>query len=133
MTHTSKIDWWILAAIALAAAVLLVGRNYWIGAPVLLILVLCAYPQSYETTPHGLLVRAALTRQLIPYEAITFVGSGEDTRTGFVPPGDRIKIQYGLASELLVTPANRDAFLRDLAAHTPHLTRLGRKLVAAMA
>ncbi|MBZ5725915.1 MAG: PH domain-containing protein [Acidobacteriia bacterium] len=125
MTHTSRFDWWLLPAIALAIAVLLITHNYWVGGPVLLVLALCAYPQSYQTTPEGLLVRAALTRQLIPYESIMSIGPGER--------GNRIRIQYGLASELLVAPADRDAFLRDMAAHTPHLTRLGRKLMAIFA
>jgi len=133
MTHTSKTDWWILAAIALGVVVLLVSRNYWVAGPVLLILVLCAYPQSYQTTPHGLVVRAALVRQLIPYQAISYVGAGDERHDDSAFSGGRIKIRYGLASEVVVTPANRDAFLRDLAAHTPHLTRLGRKLVAAYA
>ena len=49
MTHKSKVDVYILAAIALAIFVFLLG-DYWIAGPILLVLVLCAYPQSYETT-----------------------------------------------------------------------------------
>ncbi len=122
MTHTSKFDWWLLPAIALTIVVLLATHNYWVGGPVLLVLMLCAYPQSFQTTQEGLLVRAALTRQLIRYESITFIGPAET--------GDRIRIQYGLASELLIAPADRDAFLRDMANRSPHLIKRGPRMLS---
>ena len=78
MTHQAKIDWWMAAAIALAILVLLLGVNYWIAGPVLLVLLICAYPQSYKTTQEGLLIRGGLWRRQIPYEVITFVGPVAD-------------------------------------------------------
>jgi hypothetical protein len=122
MTHSAKVDWWIVAAILAVITVILLGGNYWIAGPVLLVLYFWAYPQSYETTPRGLLVHAALTRQLIPYEAITFIGRSR-----------RIDIRYGAGSRLFLTPADPDAFLADMAAHTPHLTKRVQPLVVALA
>jgi len=125
MTHDAKYDWWIVAAIALDLLVLLVGGYYWITAPVLLVLAICAYPQSYVTTSTGLLVRAGLVHRSIPYQAITFAGM--DDATG------KVTIQYGLNSRLWIVPADPAGFLRDLAQRAPHLTRRGRRLMAAFA
>jgi hypothetical protein len=133
MTHQAKIDWWIAAAIVLAISVLLLGGNYWIAGPVLLVLLLCAYPQSYVTAPAGLLIRGGLWRRLIPYQVITFVGPISDDRGNLVLSADRVRIQYGLASELLIAPADPHAFFADIAAHTPHLIKRGYKLVLAFA
>ena len=135
MTHHSKVDVYILAAIVLAIVVFVLG-DYWIAGPILLILLLCAYPQSYETTPRGLVVRTALTRQLIPYETISYIGPAEEDRTTFslaVFTADRILIQYGLASDLLIAPANQRAFFADMAKRTPHLIQRGQRLIAAFA
>lgn len=124
MTHQAKMDWWMAAAIALAILVLLLGVNYWIAGPVLLVLLICAYPQSYKTTQEGLVIRGGLWRRHIPYEVITFVGP---------VAADRVRIQYGLASELRIAPADPRVFLADIAKHTPHLIRRGYKLVPAFA
>jgi hypothetical protein len=124
MTHQAEFDWWLAVAIALAVIVLLLGVNYWIAGPVLLVLLICAYPQSYKTTREGLLIRGGLWRRSIPYEAITFVGPAA---------ADRVRIQYGLASELRIAPADPRVFLADIARHTPHLIKRGYKLVPAFA
>jgi hypothetical protein len=124
MTHQAKMDWWMAAAIGLAVMVLLLGVNYWIAGPVLLVLLICAYPQSYKTTREGLLIRGGLWRRRIPYDAITFVAP---------IAADRVRIQYGLASELRIAPADARVFLADIAKHTPHLIKRGYKLVAAFA
>ena len=119
MTYDAKFDWWLAAVIVAAIALLVVGGNYWVGGPVLAVLLLCAYPQSYETTPAGLVVRAAFVRQLIPYRVITFVG----------PSATRVKIRFGLRSELVIAPADQEKFLADLSARTPHLCRQGEARV----
>jgi hypothetical protein len=125
MTHDAKYDWRIVAAIALDLMVFLIGRDYWITLPVLLVLAICAYPQTYVTTATGLIVRAGLVRRSIPYQAITSVGVADST--------GEVEIQYGLRSELRIAPVDPAGFLGDLAKRTPHLTRRGRKLTAAFA
>ena len=108
----------IVAAIVL----LVVGGNYWVGGPVLGVLLLSAYPQTYETTPSGLVVRAVLGRQLIPYRVMTFVG----------PSAARVRIRYGLGSEVLIAPAQQEKFLADVAARTPHLAGRERRSSSIM-
>ena len=112
------------AAIALAIIVLLLGVDYWIAGPVLFVLLICAYPQSYKTTGERLLIRGGLWRRSIPYGAITFVGPISE---------DRVRIQYGIASELRIEPEDPRVFVADIARHTPHLIKRGYKLVAAFA
>ena len=111
MTHDAKFDWWSVGAIVFGVLVLLAGGNYWIAGPVLLVLVLCAYPQSYVTTSAGLLVRAGVMRCLIPYQNITFIEPVE---------ADTVKVQYGRNS-LLLAPEDPEAFFRDLANRVPNL------------
>ena len=132
MTHRSKVDVYILAAILLAILVFVMG-DYWIAGPVLLILFLCAYPQSYVTTSDALVVRTALRRHVIPYRAISFIGPMADDPEKVPLTADSIRIQYGPAAEVLIAPADRDAFFRDMAARTPHLIKRGRRLFAAFA
>ena len=120
MIHTAKTDWWIASAIAINVIALLLGASYWLGVPVLVVLFLCAYPQSYQTTCEGLLVRAALTRTLIPYRVITSVDPA---------PRGCVRIRYGLAGKLVIAPANREMFLADVAKRAPHLVRRGHALV----
>jgi hypothetical protein len=111
MTHTSKVEVWLLAAILYTVAVLLLGGNPWIGVPVLICLLYIAYPQRYITAPDALRVSAGLVRWTIPYRAITFVR----------PRGNRIAIGVGTAPELLLTPEDPAAFVADVTKHAPHL------------
>jgi hypothetical protein len=120
MQYSSRIDWCALAAVAAAIGAILSGASYWIGGPVLLVLLLCAYPQSYETTARGLIVHDALTRRVIPYAAIMLVSPA---------PRGRLRIQHGLAGAISLAPVKPECFLADIAAHAPHLTRRGRELV----
>ena len=113
MTHIAKIDWWSVAAVAFGVLVILAGGDFWIAAPVLLVLALCAYPQTYVTTSAGLLVRAGIMRRLIPYQNITVVEPVE---------ADAVKVQYG-QNALFLAPADPDAFFRDLVNRVPHLGR----------
>jgi hypothetical protein len=125
MAHKSRIDWCVLASIALAIGAAALRATCWIAGPVLLVLLLWAYPQTYKTTDQGLVVRDALTRRLIPYEQITWAGPGASR---VLRPG-RLRLQYGMGSELDLAPADREGLLADLAARAPHLARRGNQLV----
>lgn len=105
MIHSGKFDWWSVAAIAFGLAAVLAGADLWIATPVLVVLALCAWPQSYVTTPAGLLVRAGLMRRMIPYRNITVVEPVTE---------DTVKVQYG-GNSLFLEPEDPDAFFRDLA------------------
>jgi hypothetical protein len=124
MTHSSKVDVYIVFAIALAIVVFMMG-DYWIAGPVLLVLFLSAYPQSYETAAQALVIHTALGKQVIPYRVISFIGP--------VSEGGVIRIRFGLASELRISPADPDLFFADMATHTPHLVKRGQRLVGAYA
>jgi hypothetical protein len=123
MTYRSKVDVWMLAAIALAWAALLAGADRWIVAPMLVILTMCAYPETYATTPAGLVVRGVLSRRLVPYERMAFVGAA----------GCRVRVDCRPGWQMFIAPADRDAFLSDISARAPHLLRCGERLVAAFA
>src|SRR5579872_3565176 len=125
MIHPNRNDWWLVAAFALAIAASLGVGLYWIGVPSLMLFVLCIYPQKYETTDHGLFIRAPLFRRLIPYGAITKAEPCTGGRS-LALALDAVSIRYGLKNELRISPADRDAFLADLAAHAPHLKRRGQ-------
>ena len=120
MTYSSRIDWCALAGALAGIAAILLGVSYWIGGPVLLVLLLCAYPQTYETRDGGLIVHDSLARRRIRYHAITLVSP--------VSRG-RLRIQHGPAGSIVLAPADPKSMLADLAAHTPHLIRRGEQLV----
>ena len=119
MTYSSRLDWYTCAGILLVIAAVLVGANYWVCGPVLLVLLLSAYPKSYETTAAALVVREPLATRQIPYGAITSAALDRG----------RVRICFGLASEIRIAPADVRAFLADVASHTPHLVRRGEDLV----
>lgn len=130
MQHKAKIDWWIAAAMLGGIAAPLLGRAYWVSGLILLALLVCAYPQTYETTSDGLLIRAGLIRKLIPYAAITAIGPSSDKSSSFALSLDRVKIQYGSGKAVLIAPADQDVFFKDIAMRTPQLVRRGFDLVS---
>jgi hypothetical protein len=119
MTYSSKLELPVCAGILLVVVAVLLGANYWICGPVLLVLLLSAYPKWYETTASALVVHEALLTRRIPYAAITAAA----------PAQGRLRIRFGLASEIALAPADARAFLADVASHTPHLVRRGDGLV----
>lgn len=119
MTHRSKLELWLFATIFYGVVVLALWGDYWVGAPVLLILLILSFPHSYELAPDALRVRTAINRWVIPYRAITFVR----------PSGERVAIRVGDHEEMVLAPADPEAFYRDVAAHARHLVARGRQLV----
>jgi hypothetical protein len=107
MTHKAKVDWWIAAALLLGIAAPLAGGGLWMTIPLFLAVGICGYPQYYQTTETGLVVRAGLIRREIPYDAISAVE----------PEGGRVRVQYGANAGLDLVPADSRAFLEDVAAH----------------
>jgi hypothetical protein len=105
MTYSSKLELPVCAGILLVAASVLLGASYWICSPVLLVLLLCAYPKSYETAAAALVVHEALTKRQIPYAAITSAALERG----------QVRLRFGLASEISLAPAEVRAFLADVA------------------
>jgi hypothetical protein len=125
MKHSARIDWCVFAAIALAIAATFWGVSAWITGPETLILMLCAYPQSYETIDSGVQVHDAVASRLIPYGAITQVAPAKSSM--WLPA--RIRVQYGLSSEIYLAPADQAAFLAAVEGRSPHLVRRGTQLM----
>jgi hypothetical protein len=129
MRHKAKIDWWIAVALLGGIGAPLLGKAYWVSGLILLAYLAFLLPQSYETTPEGLLIRAGLYRKLIPYASITAVGPCSDTRSGLALSMDRLKISYGSGKEFHIAPADQEGFMADLAMRTPQLVKRGFDLV----
>jgi hypothetical protein len=132
MHHNAKIDWWIAAAVTIGVLIPAAQGQYGVAALPLLILLGCCAPQSYQTTPEGLLIRAGLVRRFIPYGSITFIGPGSGSYSLGLSR-DQVRIQYGTASEISIAPADPARFLADLESHTAHLQRRGRNLIPVFA
>jgi hypothetical protein len=120
MTHRSKLEVWLFGAIFYVVLALALWGDYWVGAPVLLILLILSFPHSYVLAPDALRVRAGITRWVIPYRAITFVR----------PRGERVSIRMGAHEDLVLAPADPQAFCADVAARARHLVPRGEGLVA---
>ena len=129
MRHAAKVDWYIVVAILAGILAPLLSHAYWAGGLVLGILLVAVYPQSYQTTPDGLLIRSGLTRRLVPYQAITFIGPSRSGQSSVALSVDRVKVEWAPSSEVLIAPADPAAFLADVAARAPHLAIRGRNLV----
>jgi len=109
MIYQSRPATGVYAGIVAAATALFLHVGYWIAGPLLLTLLLCAYPQSYELAEIELIVNDALTRRRIPYRAIA--AAERD--------GRRVRIRYGLGSEIVLAPVDVSAFLEALAPRLP--------------
>jgi hypothetical protein len=119
MTYSSKLELPVCAGILLVVAAILLGAHYWVCGPVLLVLLLCAYPKRYETTVAALVVHEALLTRRIPYAVITSAAREQG----------RVRIRFGLASEIALAPSDARALLEDVGSRTPHLVRRGDGLV----
>lgn len=145
--HRSKKDTWLVSVVASAGLALGGAAAYQllahgIGHPPTWILLLAflfysavvlifAYPVSYEITPRDLLIRSGLTRSRIMLSSIETV---QPTRSPISSPAlslDRLQIGYrekGKLTSTLISPENKDAFLNDLAQRAEGLQRRGDKI-----
>ena len=131
MRHAAKIEWWMVL-IALAGVLApLQSRSYWASGIVAGVALISAFPQSHETTPRGLMIRTGLRRRLIPYGAITFIGPSPATGGRTALAANRVKIGWGRGLEAVIAPADPGAFLADMAARTPQLSKRGLDLVVS--
>jgi hypothetical protein len=138
MRYKAKVDWWIGASIVIGLiAPVVVARQFAAGSMYCLPVAVWAlvfgfcYPQSYETTATGLVIRAGLSKRTIPYAGITAVRPSSDSRSALALSLDRIQIEYG-AGELLIAPQDQAAFFADLALRAPQLSKRGQDLVIAL-
>jgi Bacterial PH domain len=143
--YVSKRDGWLVAVIwgatALGLAALLPALNAARSEPLarLGLLAMCAglgigpwvlYRTGYAFEHATLRISCGLFRWRVPFAEISRV---EPSRNPLSSPAcslDRFVIQYG-KREIMISPADREGFLRRLAAVCPHLRLVGERLGAA--
>jgi hypothetical protein len=138
MRYGGKIDWWIglgvLTGILTPIAIAVTAKSlpmYAVFAGVCIIVFGFCFPQSYETTKSELVVRAGLRKIRIPYAQITHVGPSSDSRSALALSLDRVLIEYQ-SGAVLIAPENRSAFIGDVQAHAPQLSKRGQDLVLSL-
>lgn len=130
MLYKAKVDWMVRVSMLVgivAPALIAIMQNWpWMSMASLLAAALVfgmSYPQSYETGPDSLIIKAGRTTRVISYAQIKGVKPSND---------GRLAINYGIG-DLLIAPQNAEAFTDDLAKRTPQLLRRGAELVMAAA
>jgi hypothetical protein len=148
MTYNSKKDWWLFGLVWVVVLGLLAvglfnlfmpsgnpafGRELMrAGFGALLAVLLTTYPLNYEITETELVARSGLLRWRVPLADIQEV---RPTRSAASAPAwslDRLRIGYlkgGRSRALLVSPSDKRAFMRDLAAAAPGLELRGDRVV----
>src|SRR5262245_15261903 len=87
------------------------------------------YRARYEVTPSDLIVRVGPFRRTVPLDAITEVFPTRNPESGPAPSLDRLQVNYrrqnGENRYTLISPKDKEAFLRDLASAAPRLRSTG--------
>jgi hypothetical protein len=148
MIHHAKVDWWLAALLgsvglielAAGAAVLVVGLTTGnpepkaalaigaslVGGGVLFGLILWGlYKIRYEVTSSELIVRFGPFCSRLPLNAIVEVFPTHNPLSAPAPSLDRLRINYrrknGKMWFALISPKDREGFVRDLASAAPQL------------
>jgi hypothetical protein len=144
--YRSKVDWWLVPLLALppvvlvavCAALLFSGKTSelpWLLLPLLLVFGIyfgLVFPMRYGIDDAQLLVRFGLCTQRIPLADISEVHPTHNPLSSPALSLDRLHVQYGrgLFKAVMISPAERDRFLDDLA-RKAGLRREGDRLVRA--
>ena len=128
-TYKSKMDWWVFLALGVSAfiGIRVVLRLLEEGRPApVLILALAGFVGplwfvsaiSYRLTPDTLNVRCGLLRWKIPLKLVRSVEETRDMTSAPALSMDRLRINYGASDYVLISPKDKQEFLRDLKALT---------------
>jgi Bacterial PH domain len=128
--YKSKIDWWLLIILASAMAaslyasaeiVLASSPSAWwllavtagigIGLPLWLLLA-----TNYILETRQLLVRSGPFKWKVPIADITSITATSNPLSGPALSLDRLRIEYGRGSAIMISPRNKDQFLREIEA-----------------
>lgn len=128
--YKSKIDGWLAAilvasmAVALVASVSVVlaagSRAWWVvlltgglgvGLPIWLLL-----GTDYVLEPAQLLVRSGPFRWRVPIAEITAITPTSNPLSSPALSLNRLRIEYGRGSAIMISPRDKERFLRDLEA-----------------
>jgi hypothetical protein len=89
---------------------------------------LLALPTRYELHAAELVIRSGVIRYRVPYAAITSVAPSHNPLSAPAWSLDRLRIDYGKRFAL-ISPKDREGFLRELQRRVPALGREGERLV----
>ncbi len=137
--YPSKIDRWLLVVLILSY-----GLGAWaclealiapdtpadrvIGAVVLgmlLATLLLVFPCRYRLTHSALHIRCGIIRSRVPLDAIERVRPTRNPLASAALSLDRLRIDYRtgrFTRSVMISPRDREGFLRELSARAPHLT-----------
>jgi hypothetical protein len=129
--YRSKVDWWLalilcvppVASIAVCLALVLGGKTsevVWGIVSVLLVFAIyfgLVFPMRYGLDDTHLIVRFGLCRQRIPLADISEVYPTHNPLSSPALSLDRLHVQFGqgVFKAVMISPADRDRFLDDLA------------------
>jgi hypothetical protein len=150
--HYAKVDWWLAAllggtaAVEVGAAALVLALGLTRGDPdlptalfiagtlagsglLIGVLLWGCYRTRYEISPPDLVVRFGPFGSRLPLDALEEVSPTRNPLSAPAPSLDRLRINYrtqrGALTYALVSPKDKEAFIRDLAAAAPGLRRTG--------
>lgn len=128
VTFKSKIDTWVLVVVLLVVSLAILAADAvaatesalgWIAAGilalfgVLLPLWILTYTR-YELGDRTLEVRCGPFRWTVPIDEISDVSSTQNAARGPALSMQRLRLRYGNGRSLLISPDNRDIFVRSL-------------------
>ena len=140
LTFPSKVDWWIVAlmAIPLGISIVVVGSALranpplpavllMVGIEVLVLALIVGTLRStrYEVTDPEVIVRSPPFRWRIEIESIESIRPSRSPASSPALSLDRLEIRYGGGRTLLVSPKDREGFLAAVVARSRHLHRAG--------
>ena len=128
--YKSKIDWWLLIILASAMAVsayasaeivlasspttwwlLLLTAGIGIGLPLWVLL-----GTNYSVDLKQLLVRSGPFKWRVPIADITSITATSNPLSSPALSLDRLRIEYGRSSAIMISPRDKEKFLRDIEA-----------------
>jgi hypothetical protein len=138
MVHQAKVDRWVVAVfggaflLQVVVGVALIANGLFpfalipVAAGVLFGLLLWGtFQTSYEVTPSDLIIRFGPFRTTLPVGSIIAAVPTRDPTSAPAPSLDRLRIDYrgaaGLKSFTLISPKDKEAFLRDLVHVAPQV------------
>ena len=128
--YKSKVDWWLALALVVAFFVSLFAGLYalgaytpnaaWnallIGGPGVVLPPLLVFTLRYTIDGNRLIVRSGPLRWRIPISEITAITETRDPISSPALSINRLRIEYGNKKSVLISPRDKDAFLRQIEA-----------------
>jgi hypothetical protein len=150
--HYAKVDRWLtalisglgLCTVAISATILVIGLTTGemssaaeiglaclplSGGLLLGLMLWGCYNIRYVVTPSDLIVQCGPFRTTVPLDTIVEVFPTNDPLSAPAPSLDRLQINYrkktGAMSSTLISPKDKEGFVRDLAGAAPRLRSVG--------